>query len=223
MVTAVRKKKGSEAIRPDEGKKRKAIVDAARALFTGKGYETTTMAEVARSAGTAVGTVYLYFKNKNDLLYAVRASWEDEFLEILSRPELLAVPHHLRTRPLIEACFALCEQHTDMIQLMGLQPEMVGWHDQDSGKAEQAVKAFFDDAKAAGAFRDIDTHAASVVAYGMVEYALRQCFEVEGGRDPQRYIDVLVDAFEQWLLAPELREATSTAEGRQPKKKATHR
>src|SRR5438094_8059206 len=97
--------------RSDESDKRQAIVEAARALFTTKGYETTTIAEVARQAGVAVGTVYLYFKNKNDLLYAVKGDWEDDFLQFLAQPELQAVPHHLRARPLMEACFKLCDQH----------------------------------------------------------------------------------------------------------------
>ena len=39
-------------------------------MFTTDGYEATTMAKVAQRAGVAVGTVYLYFQNKNDLLSA---------------------------------------------------------------------------------------------------------------------------------------------------------
>ncbi len=192
--------------KPEDNDKRRAIVEAARALFTTEGYETTTIAEVARQAGVAVGTVYLYFKNKNDLLFAVKGDWDDEFLRFLAQPELQAVPHHLRARPLIEACFKLCEQHTEMIQLMGLQPEMIGdWHEhKNEGKIGQAVKLFFDEAVAVGAFRPIDTYSASIIAFGMVESALKQCFVVERGKDRQRYIDTLVDTFEHWLVKPEL-------------------
>jgi TetR/AcrR family fatty acid metabolism transcriptional regulator len=191
--------------RPEESDKRQAIVEAARSLFTTKGYETTTIAEVARQAGVAVGTVYLYFKNKNDLLFAVKGDWEDEFIQFLAQPELQVVPHHLRARPLVEACFKLCEQHRDVIQLMGLQPEMIGdWHEEDQGKIAMAVKAFFDEAVALGAFRPMDTYAASIIAFGMVDYALRQCFVAERGKNRERYINTLVDAFEQWLVKPEL-------------------
>ena len=190
-------------MRADDGDKRRALVDAARVLFTTKGYETTTMAEVAKNAGVAVGTVYLYFKNKNELLYAVRGDWDDEFLRFLAQPEVQAVPHHLRARPLVKACFTLCNRNTEMIQLMGLQPEMIGeWHGKVEGKVTQAVEAFFEEAVAVGAFRPVDTHAAAVIAFGMVEYALQQCFMIEGGKDQERYINVLVDAFEHWLVNP---------------------
>src|SRR2546423_1327806 len=81
--------------------KRQAIGDAARSLFTTVGYEATTIADVARKAGVAVGTVYLYFKNKTELLYAVKGDWEMEYLKVMARPDLQAIPHHKRARPLV--------------------------------------------------------------------------------------------------------------------------
>lgn len=49
--------------------KRKAIIDAAITVFAEKGYNNTNVAEVAAFANVAAGTVYLYFENKEDLLY----------------------------------------------------------------------------------------------------------------------------------------------------------
>jgi AcrR family transcriptional regulator len=50
--------------------KRQRIIAAARKLFRYYGVRKTTMQEVARDAGVAVGTLYLYFKDKDDLLVA---------------------------------------------------------------------------------------------------------------------------------------------------------
>jgi AcrR family transcriptional regulator len=50
--------------------KRQGIVEAARKRFRYYGVRKTTMQEIARDAGIAVGTLYLYFKNKDDLLVA---------------------------------------------------------------------------------------------------------------------------------------------------------
>jgi AcrR family transcriptional regulator len=50
--------------------KRQRILEAARARFRYYGVQKTTMQEIARDAKVAVGTVYLYFKNKDDLLVA---------------------------------------------------------------------------------------------------------------------------------------------------------
>ena len=50
--------------------KRQRILDAARKRFRYYGVRKTTMQEIARDAGVAVGTLYLYFKDKDDLLVA---------------------------------------------------------------------------------------------------------------------------------------------------------
>lgn len=48
--------------------KRRRILLAATELFIQQGYRKTSVDEVAQAAGVAKGTVYLYFKNKADLL-----------------------------------------------------------------------------------------------------------------------------------------------------------
>jgi AcrR family transcriptional regulator len=50
--------------------KRQRILQAARKRFRHYGVKKTTMQEIARDAGVAVGTLYLYFKDKDDLLLA---------------------------------------------------------------------------------------------------------------------------------------------------------
>lgn len=51
--------------------RREAILRAAETLFALKGYRKTRMKEVADAAEVSVGTVYGYFKNKNELLINV--------------------------------------------------------------------------------------------------------------------------------------------------------
>jgi AcrR family transcriptional regulator len=50
--------------------KRQRILEAARKRFRHYGFRKTTMQEIARDAGVAVGTLYLYFKDKDELLVA---------------------------------------------------------------------------------------------------------------------------------------------------------
>jgi AcrR family transcriptional regulator len=191
--------------RNPEADKRHAIIEAARRLFTTVGYESTTIARVAREAGVALGTVYLYVKNKNDLLLAVKADWEAEVMAALMRPELSSLPFHRRVRPLIESAFDICARHTEMVQLMGMQAEMIGEPTaQPSPPVYGVMKAFFDEGMAAGAIRDVDTRAAAVLTYGMFNAALQECFVVEGGENRDVYVDALADALEHWLVKPEL-------------------
>jgi len=51
--------------------KRERILDAAVVEIARRGYYRTTVSHIARRAGVADGTIYLYFKNKEDLLVSV--------------------------------------------------------------------------------------------------------------------------------------------------------
>src|SRR2546428_7813450 len=51
--------------------KRDAILRAAIDVFADRGYFNAQVAEVARAAGVAAGTVYLYFRSKDDLLISI--------------------------------------------------------------------------------------------------------------------------------------------------------
>jgi TetR/AcrR family fatty acid metabolism transcriptional regulator len=53
------------------GDKRDAILRAATKVFAQNGYFNSQVADVARVAGVAAGTVYLYFKGKDDLLVSI--------------------------------------------------------------------------------------------------------------------------------------------------------
>ncbi|HTH26023.1 MAG TPA: TetR/AcrR family transcriptional regulator [Vicinamibacterales bacterium] len=53
------------------GEKRDLILRAATKVFAQNGYFQSQVADVARVAGVAAGTVYLYFKSKDDLLVSI--------------------------------------------------------------------------------------------------------------------------------------------------------
>ena len=53
------------------GDKREAILRAATQVFAERGFFNAQVADVARAAGIAAGTVYLYFRSKDDLLVSI--------------------------------------------------------------------------------------------------------------------------------------------------------
>ena len=58
--------------------KQERIIDAARKRFQYYGIAKTTMQEIATDAGVAVGTLYLYFRNKDELIVACAREFVDE-------------------------------------------------------------------------------------------------------------------------------------------------
>ena len=61
----------SERKKREKEQRRNAIIDAAERIFFSKGIENARMDEVAVEAELSKGTLYLYFKNKNELLHAI--------------------------------------------------------------------------------------------------------------------------------------------------------
>ena len=59
------------ADRADKADRRDAILRAAIETFAARGYFNAQVADVARSAGFAAGTLYLYFRGKEDLLISI--------------------------------------------------------------------------------------------------------------------------------------------------------
>ncbi len=72
----------------DKKKKRSEIAKAAVVIFARKGFENTTVQEIADRAKIAKGTVYLYFKTKEDILNEaseeILRELEDNLLQSLS-------------------------------------------------------------------------------------------------------------------------------------------
>jgi TetR/AcrR family fatty acid metabolism transcriptional regulator len=61
--------------------KRERILRAAIRIFSQKGYFNSKISEIARLAGVADGTIYLYFKNKDDLLISL---FEEKMGEVVA-------------------------------------------------------------------------------------------------------------------------------------------
>src|ERR671917_220430 len=58
-------------VRATVGDKHKAILRAAIRVFAHNGYFNSKVADIAREAGVADGTVYLYFKSKEEILRSI--------------------------------------------------------------------------------------------------------------------------------------------------------
>src|SRR3984885_13495443 len=104
----------------ERGKQRvAALIDAGAELFAEKGYEATTMTEIASRAGAAIGSLYQFFPSKEALAEALfdrfAERWAASFAQVEARApgrsarELadLFIDHKLRQRTDRDAAIAL--------------------------------------------------------------------------------------------------------------------
>ncbi len=57
----------------DKSRRRDEIMAAAKNVFAGKGFHAATIADIAKQAGLAYGSVYWYFDSKDELFHALMA------------------------------------------------------------------------------------------------------------------------------------------------------
>lgn len=70
--------------------KRRRIIDAAVQVFAAKGFFGARVSEIAEAAGVADGTIYLYFKSKDDVLISL---FEEKMQSIIERLSVMLDEH----------------------------------------------------------------------------------------------------------------------------------
>lgn len=94
MAGGVKRRYDSRRRQQQAQENRRRILAAAHRLFVDRGYGSTTIAEVAATAGVAVETVYATYRNKLTLLHRawdVAVGGDERDVHLLDRPEMRAV------------------------------------------------------------------------------------------------------------------------------------
>ncbi len=55
----------------EDSAKRRQIIDGARSVFLSRGFDAASMGDIAKAAGVSKGTLYVYFKDKDELFAAI--------------------------------------------------------------------------------------------------------------------------------------------------------
>jgi AcrR family transcriptional regulator len=72
---------------PRTSDKRERLVEAGKRMFHRRGFQQTTLADIARESGVPLGNVYYYFRTKDEIVDAVAARLADDFRSRIARFE----------------------------------------------------------------------------------------------------------------------------------------
>jgi len=103
----------------------KQILQASEKIFAEKGFYPTTMAEVAKEAGLAKGTIYLYFRNKRDLFFSVLGKKLDLLLEKIKKGIEKGRTASDKIKLAIEIHLKFLEENEDFFKIMQSFPEQL--------------------------------------------------------------------------------------------------
>lgn len=98
--------------------RRKEILDAALRLFSQKGYHQTSMSEIAKEAEFSIGTLYGFFKNKEELFFTMFKAELEEISNQVKTSMNNAPGPQAKLQALAETLFGYFEQKWQAFDIM---------------------------------------------------------------------------------------------------------
>lgn len=118
MSTATRRRRA--VTDQDKSARRDEIMAAAKKVFARKGFHTTTIADIAKEAGLAYGSIYWYFNSKDDLFHALMAVEEQALRAHVAAAVTAFAGFGLDAsfRPAVQATFEFFEADKATVKLL---------------------------------------------------------------------------------------------------------
>ena len=117
-----------------EKSKRQRILRAAEKLFTSRRFDEVTTDDIMHAAGVGKGTIYRYFKGKDDIFFQIAINGFDELCILLDKE----VPKH---RAFKEKLLLICQEISSflntrrhLLQIMVIEDTLMFWLKQDIRK-----------------------------------------------------------------------------------------
>ena len=98
--------------------KRERILRSAIRVFARKGFYSTRVSEIAKAAGVADGTIYLYFKNKDDVLVSIFQDRISKLLELLAEEVPKAEGTEAKLRVIVDVQLGVLEGSRDLAEVI---------------------------------------------------------------------------------------------------------
>jgi len=169
--TALRKKREQE-------ERRNSIVTAAREAFSEKGFTAATMDGIADDCGLAKGTLYLYFKSKEELYVSIVLEGASLLRKDLARIADLSLPADRLLAELLQTYYNFYEKNQKYFRIMFLSSQP----DFRERAPEELLKKCADEARAcmqvvsdviakgisSGVFRKVHPWAFAIVLWSTV-------------------------------------------------------
>jgi TetR/AcrR family fatty acid metabolism transcriptional regulator len=155
--------------------KREAILRAAIKVFAVKGYFNSKVADIAGEAGIADGTVYLYFKSKEEVLHSIFDRAMSEFIDEGKREISAIASPEDRIRKIAQLHLEKLGSDRDMavvfqVELRGSTKFMQQFSAAGFSEYLDIIRQTIEDGQRAGVFRDdIKPIVCAKILYGALD------------------------------------------------------
>ena len=125
-----------------DSEKHQRIIDAAVRVFARKGYYSSRVADIAKESGVAVGTIYLYFKTKEEILVSLFREKMADFVASLGGVLSQEPDPPAKLRRLVRRHFEVLESNPELAEV--IQVELRQGNKFFRGASAREVGSYFD-------------------------------------------------------------------------------
>ena len=118
------------------------IIDAAIRVFARNGYYNSRVSDIAREAGIASGTIYLYFKTKDDILVTLFREKMAEWVVAMRKAVAAERDPVAKIKKIVALHFTVLEENPALAEVV--QVELRQGHKFFRGASAHEVSAYFD-------------------------------------------------------------------------------
>jgi len=200
MTIATRKQREKEEMRT-------LILNAARNIFLEKGYDHTSLRNIADVIEYSPGTIYLYFKDKDEIFHALHEEGFRRLLEKMQPLQHVADPFE-RLKAMGRVYLEFAHENKDFYDLMFIMSAPIKHEEQDDWEMGQrtlnSLKQVLIDCQAQGRFtgRDIEYLSFSIWAmvHGMAALYCRDRCKAYHDMEPE---SLIINGYDMFLAMME--------------------
>ncbi|MCF7805910.1 MAG: TetR/AcrR family transcriptional regulator [Candidatus Marinimicrobia bacterium] len=166
--------------------KQRLIIDTAIDIFAEKGFQQTTMQEIAETAGVGKGTIYRFYSSKDDLLSSlVEFAIEDVTNEIRQALEPIDDPVE-KLRAIIAVEIAYYDDHPNLAkflirEVLGYRMKFEDHIRQIQSSRTAILEPIIQNGLDSGEFRQVNPTTIAAAIEGMILASVIQWFLLDNG------------------------------------------
>lgn len=171
------------------------ILDAARQVFSARGFEKAKLDEIAEVAELGKGTIYNYFKSKEDLFVSVIVRGIRRFQEFISQAVQDQRSPQDKVAAYIGAAFAFFRKHHQLFSIFELEKSNLArslseemnqtFCEKEAGLIQFLEQLFFEGIKT-GAFKQFDAQKLAQTVFGMIHVTCIHAARTPEEFDPEK-------------------------------------
>lgn len=178
---------------------RELILDAARTLFLEKGYYQTSIRNIAEKIEYSPGTIYLYFKEKDEIFHALHEEGFRKLTSVMLPLQHVSDPFE-RLKALGRVYMEFAIQNKDFYDLMFIMQAPMNLEEEDcweeGDRALDFLKMVIRDCQAQGRFQGKDVEYLSFIIWSSMHgMCALYCRDRCNAYEHQNHLDLLNNGY----------------------------